>query len=154
VKNALTLLPSVEGFNGSMPLVWGPDWETIAALPGLDNLGTDPYLFPLTPLDKDGSLMPATVPDWRPYVASHADLVIDLCRRHGLDNHFWIQGFSVPADDLGYVAGAMRLAAERGITNLAVWGFDGHRDMSHFTCEQPDKVWNQVKMSIRQLHGG
>ena len=49
---------------------------------------------------------------------------------HHLENHLWIQGFSIPADDDSYANDAMALAVSQGINDLAVWGFDGHRAMS------------------------
>lgn len=123
-QNVLTLLPSPQGFSDSKPQ-FGPDWAVVAALDGLDGLGSDPYPFPA-----DRNSPANLVPDWRTYVSSHAALTAELCKRYHLENHLWIQGFSIPADDAGYTNEAMALAVSQGINDLAVWGFDGHRAMS------------------------
>lgn len=139
-RNALTLLP-VEYQDEPI------DWEAVAGLSSLDNLGTDPYPFPAY------SNQASFAGRWREFVRGYAGRIVQLCEDHGLANHLWIQGFSLPADDLGYLDEVMDLAVDLGITNLAVWGFDGHRDMSAFACENPDEVWEQIGYHFRRLRG-
>jgi hypothetical protein len=148
-RNALTMPPSIEGFNGTRPRRTGSDWEELASLPGLDNLGTAPYPFATILRNDKNEIMPPTVPDWRPYAEEHAGLVISLSHKYGLDNHLWIQGFSVPADDRGYVEGMMALAKSMGIASLAIWGLEGHSDMSRFACECPGEVWNRFLAGLK-----
>ena len=140
-NNSIVLLPELYQKKGLL------DWEAIASLDTLDNLGTDPYPFPSYENQKDLS------GTWKEFVSDYAGRVVQLCQKHRLTNHLWIQGFSLPADDRGYIDGVIDLAVAQGITNLAVWGFDGHRDMSAFACQQPDKVWQQLGDGFRRVRG-
>lgn len=141
VKNVVTLLPTEYHQPGAI------DWEAVADLSAIDNLGTDPYPFPAY----DNS--PSFADHWRDYVRRYARKIAGICEERHLGNHLWIQGFSLPADDLGYLDEVMDLAVAEGITNLAVWGFDGHRDMSKFVCEEPDKVWETIGRGFRRIRG-
>ena len=140
-RNAITLLPAE--YQENIP----PDWEGIASLPGVDNLGTDPYPFPAY------SNQPSYADRWQAFVTENVQRILALGREHGLDSHLWIQGFSVPAQDQGYLEQAIDLAAGAGITHLAVWGFDGDRDMSAFACEQPDQAWELIGQGFRRVRG-
>jgi len=139
-RNSIVLLPEIYQKKGLL------DWESIANLKSLDNLGTDPYPFP------SWENQPNLSGNWREFVSDYATRIVDLCRARSLENHLWIQGFSLPSDDRGYLEGVIDLAVSQGITNLAVWGFDGHRDMSRFVCQQPDKVWEQIGQGFRRVH--
>ena len=119
--------------------------EEVAKISSLDNLGTDPYPFAwFDDPQKYGER-------WREYVGGYMDKLVKICQKYNKANHFWIQGFSVPENDHGYMDTVMDMAVEKGIKNLAVWGFDGHRDMSAFACEQPDKVWEQIGQGFKRI---
>lgn len=135
-RNAITLLPAESDADA------GLSFESVADLGVADELGTDPYPFPAY----EGQ--PNLVDRWRPLVTGYADQVIDVTRRHGLGHHLWIQGFSVPLDDGGYLRDVFAVARAAGIDNLAIWGFDGHRDMSRFACADPDDAWDQIVRGI------
>jgi hypothetical protein len=136
VRNAMTLLPAEIDADA------GLRFEDVASTGLVDDLGTDPYPFPSY----------AGQPDfgdrWQPFVRAHAERTIAATRANGLAAHLWVQGFSVPRNDHGYLAGAFELARDLGIGNIAVWGFDGHRDMSRFACEDPDAAWATILAGI------
>jgi hypothetical protein len=138
-KNHVVLIP--EEFTGINRL----RWEEVAKLPYISSLGTDPYPFPSFSNQKSWANC------WVQYVGNYAERLVNICREHNLNNHLWIQGFSIPEEDNGYVAGVFDLALSKGINNLAVWGFDGHRDMSIFSCAQPDKVWNTIGQGFNRI---
>jgi hypothetical protein len=121
----------------------GPTWEDYASLPGLDNLGTDPYPFP----DR--------VPDWRQWVADTTREILDLTKRHGLDNHLWFQAFDMrpEPDHLEYLEQTMPAAAAQGIQTIGVWGYHGCVDTSYCACEQPEVIWEAVGRAFRRMRG-
>jgi len=139
--NAVCILP-FEFDSGSLQKI-----EEIAKMTSLDNLGTDPYPFPWFGAPQIYS------EKWKEYVGSYLEILLKICQKFNKDNHFWLQGFSLPANDYGYMDSIMDFAVEKGITNLAVWGFDGHRDMSAFACEDPDKVWEQIGQGFKRVRG-
>jgi hypothetical protein len=133
-KNGVCLLPT-------MHQPGAPTWEEVAELPGLDSLGTDPYPFPYR------------ASDWRQFVIENAQNVVDLCRRHGLENQLWFQSFGLTSDpvQLEYLETGMMDAVEQGIDTVGVWGFEGSADMSYCACEQPEVVWQAVGRAFRRL---
>ena len=141
-RNAITVLPENYQKKGLL------DWQAIASLDCVDNLGTDPYPFPSYANQLNFG------DHWREYVLEYTDRIVKLTEEHHLENHLWVEGFSLPNDDFGYLDQVMDLAMDRGIQNLAVWGFDGHRDMSAFACENPDKVWQQIGEGFRRVRTG
>jgi hypothetical protein len=138
-RNAVTVLPS------EVDALAGISFEDVAEMGLVDTLGTDPYPFPSYPEQ------PSRRDIWRDFVGGYATNVVEVTARHGIDNHFWIQGCSVPVDDDGYLEEAFDLARAAGISNIAIWGFDGHRDMSRFACEDPDDAWRKIVGSIARL---
>jgi hypothetical protein len=138
-QNAVTVLPA------EVDAIAGVSFEDVAATGLVDNLGTDPYPFPSYPEQE------SRADHWREFVLGYAARVARVAERHGLANHLWVQGCSVPRNDNGYLEEVFGLAHDQGITNLAVWGFDGHRDMSRFACEDPDDAWRKIVASIGQL---
>lgn len=138
-RNAVTVLPS------ELDAAAGLSFEEVAALPGVDEMGTDPYPFPAY----DGQ--PSLAGRWRPFVQGYADRIVAVTRASGIANHLWVQGFSVPIYDRGYLSGVMDVAREAGVENIAIWGFDGHRDMSRFACEDPDAAWSTLLAAIARV---
>jgi hypothetical protein len=140
-QNAVTVLPS------EVDAVGGVSFEDVAGTGLVDNLGTDPYPFPSYPEQESRAGL------WRDFVGGYAAKVVDVAARHELGNHLWIQGCSVPRNDEGYLDEVFSLARKHGITNLAVWGFDGHRDMSRFACEDPDEAWQKIVAGFERFRG-
>ena len=138
-RNAVTLLPS------ELDAEAGLGFDAVAALGVIDDLGTDPYPFPAY----DGQ--PDLRAEWLPFVRGYADRVAAVTAGAGIANHLWVQGFSVPRDDRGYLAGVFDVARAAGIGNIAIWGFDGHRDMSRFACEDPDVAWSTILASVARI---
>ena len=138
-RNAVTVLPA------ELDADAGIGFEDVAALDGVDEVGTDPYPFPAY----DGQ--PSLADRWRPFVAGYAERIVAVTREAGISNHLWVQGFSVPTDDRGYLAGVFDVARDAGIDNIAIWGFDGHRDMSRFACEDPDAAWSTLLAAVERM---
>jgi hypothetical protein len=140
-KNALRLYPEQV-----MPDP-GPAWADIARIPGLDNLGTDPYPF------TNSFRYPPEEDYWRPFVERNVNQIVRLTRDRNLQSHFWLQAFKLPAEGVDYVEQAARLAVEAGITNLAAWGYEACAHMSSIACEDPAAVWETIGRIYRSLRG-
>jgi hypothetical protein len=106
MRNVLTALPVEPDAPEALP------WETVAALPALDGIGTDPYWFlHQRPLD-------AYVGDWSARIAA-------LARGRGLRSHAWVALFGVPPDRADELARAVGIAAAAGIDDLLAWSYPG-----------------------------
>jgi hypothetical protein len=105
------------------------DWSRLAALPGLDTLGTDPY-------------WKAFGRPVEPFVREYASRVATLSKAHGLTGQIWIQNFRVQASDAADVATAVRVAREEGVEDLWVWAFEACGHMTALAPDDPETVWN------------
>ena len=121
-KPAICPLPLSTGVHGIS------DWSKLAALPGLDTLGTDPY-------------WQAFGHEPGPFVREYADRVVDQSRAFDLTPQIWIQGFRVQADD---IPPAVRAAREAGVEDLWVWAFEACAHMTSLRPDDPAAVWEAI----------
>ena len=132
-KNAITLLPVDEAASESLP------WDRIAAIPGLDIFGTDPYWF-------------LHNKDYQSYVTQQMRRTMQVCQKHNLTPHFWAQGFGVPAGREDELEAGITLAVESGAQSVAVWGMHGNAAWDG-ASENPEVVWGVVGKTFRMLRG-
>lgn len=128
LTNAVCLLPLGPNHPGV-----SENWEKVASLPSVDIIGTDPYwLF----AGKDFTL--------ENYVRPHTEKVMALAREHGLRAQMWLQGFRVPAGREPELIDAVKIFAEAGCRDIAVWGFDACEHISWIRPDNPKLVWKTV----------
>jgi hypothetical protein len=121
-RAAVCLLPLTGGRHGIR------DWSRVAALPGLDTFGTDPY-------------WKAFGEPAEPFVRRYAQRVVSLAAAHGVRPQLWIQGFRLDRADFDDVRTAVRVAREEGIEDLWVWGFEACGHMSALAGDDPPGLW-------------
>jgi hypothetical protein len=115
------------------------DWTVASSIPGLDNIGTDPY-----PEDPGNAA---------PYVYLWTERLLRAAMGRGLGHHVWIRGFEIPAGAEEIVPLSIKAATAAGATNLAVWSYMGCEAMATCTCGDPQKVWRLVKEAFVHLRG-
>lgn len=125
VRQGLCLLPHGITFD----LVGVADWEPYLAIPGLDFFGTDPYW-------RAGDTVPM-----EPYVRPNAVEVREACRRHGLENQFWVQCYGFPAGTEHEIADAIGIALDEGMTDIGIWSYRGFEPFSKLWPADIEKVW-------------
>lgn len=130
-RNAVCLLPASEDSSEGLP------WKQVAALPGVDVFGTDPYW-------RSRKLDPAE------FVAEQARQVVDTCGPLGIRPHIWVQAFGLPAGSEHEVETALRAAAAEGATVLAAWGYRAFKPFD-IASERPEIVWDLVGRTFRSL---
>ena len=133
VNNAITLLPVEKTASESLP------WRRIAAIPGLDIFGTDPYWF----LHEQ---------DCHAYVAAQMQRTMQVCEQRNLTSHFWAQGFGIPAGREEELEEGLTLAVELGAKSVAVWGMHGNAAWDG-ASERPGVVWDVVGRTFGKLRG-
>lgn len=98
-----------------------------ASNPHLDVLATDPY------------------PLWhgRPPASSQqfCEVLLRACQRYGKRAQMWIQGFRVQAGQEPLLGEEMRLMAQCGIRDIAIWSYLATAYMSSHTCVDAPRVW-------------
>lgn len=133
MRNAVCLISAEEQFAA---------WEPIAALPHVDNLGTDPYWF----LDHQH--------DRHDFVRTWTERLLQVTAAAGKPHHVWFQGFKVPAGGAVQVGEMIDLVQELDVRNFAVWGFGACAHMSSLACADSDEVWDTVTTRFRRLKAG
>ncbi|MBI4227970.1 MAG: hypothetical protein HY600_06860 [Candidatus Omnitrophica bacterium] len=131
VRNAMCYLP----FENSSTF---SDWARVAALPGLDIIGTDPY--------------------WRPHqtdVAAHvgraAQRIAGLAAAHQKEGQIWILNFNIKRGEEGRIPEAIEAAYAAGIRNLAAWSYYGAGYIS-LASDDPQRVWETLGACYAALH--
>jgi hypothetical protein len=121
-------------------LVGVPDWDPFGRIPGLDVFGTDPYW-------RAGDTVPM-----EPYVRPNAAAVRELCQRHGLRNQYWVQGYGFPKGTEMEIAGAIQIALDEGMTDIAIWSYRACEPMSRLWSEDIEATWRVVVETLARAH--
>ena len=121
-RNTVCLLPLTEGPLGLS------DWESVAALDGLDVLATDPY-------------WKAFGQPVEPFVSEYCSRVVDLVKRHDLEAQIWIQGFGLGPEDADDIDTAVATAQAAGVDDLWTWGYEACGHMPGLGTRAPERVW-------------
>lgn len=130
-RNCICLMPTTDARYGDR------NWDDLAALPAVDNLGTDPYWYG----QKVGV---------QGYVGDWSRRLLETCARHGKDHHLWLQSFAVPAGREVEIVMAAEAAYAAGIRNLAAWGFRGS-DANDYRARRPEVAWQAVGEAFRRV---
>jgi hypothetical protein len=129
IKSGVCLLP----MGANHPDV-AEDWESIAALPNVSIIGTDPYwLFAGKEYTLDN------------YVRPHAEKIMALAKKYNRGAQMWLQGFRVPAGREKELIDAVKVFTDAGCRDVATWGFDACKHISWIRPDNPDLVWATVK---------
>jgi hypothetical protein len=116
------------------------DWDTAAAIPGLDVFGADPYWF-LANVDPDAFLRVFT------------EKAVAAAGRHGLKTQVWVQAFRVPEGREEELRAGLRTAAALGADQVAAWSYEGTSSMSQLRSARPDVVWRIIGETFGELRG-
>jgi N-acetylmuramic acid 6-phosphate etherase len=130
-RNTICVLPAVEGAHGIR------DWDAVAALPGVDVFGTDPYW------QVFGE--PA-----REFVGRFAALAVRAAGRAGVEPELWVPAFRLTRDDIPDLEAAVDAARGAGIERLWVWGYEACAHMSSLATPDSSAVW---EAAVRALTG-
>jgi N-acetylmuramic acid 6-phosphate etherase len=130
-RNTICVLPAVEGAHGIR------DWDAVAALPGVDVFGTDPYW------QVFGE--PA-----REFVGRFAALAVQAAGRAGVEPELWVPAFRLTRDDIPDLEAAVEAARGAGIERLWVWGYEACAHMSSLATPDSSAVW---EAAVRALTG-
>lgn len=130
-RNSLCVLPLRDESHSTA------DWAKLAGIKHLDIFGTDPYWF-------------AFKKDMREFVGNSCDQVKEVCAQHGLEPQMWLQGYKTPSGREHEMVEAVDLMLEKGMRDIAVWGFQSCGFMSWIKPDNPELAWNKVKEAFRR----
>ncbi|MDQ3932677.1 MAG: hypothetical protein M3252_07565 [Actinomycetota bacterium] len=114
----------------------GPkDWDTLAAIPGLDTLAASPYWA------RSGQSASG-------YVGRVAREVRQLADAHQLRTQLWIQGFGLGPVDIGDIHAAVQAGRQAGMDELWAWGYEACAHMDALGTVEPETVWAALTAAL------
>jgi N-acetylmuramic acid 6-phosphate etherase len=128
-KNTICLLPLTEGSHGVK------DWDTVASLPGLSVLATDPYW--------KNFKEPAG-----PFVGRFARLLADTAARAGVTAQMWLPSFGLTREDISDLEAAIASSREEGIDDLWTWAYEACGHMTALATPDAPLVWEAVTAAL------
>jgi N-acetylmuramic acid 6-phosphate etherase len=128
-RNTVCLLPLTAGPHGIR------DWDTVASLPGLDVLATDPYWKNFD--ESAGS-----------FVGRFSRLLADTAARHGVRAQLWLPSFGLERGDIPDLVAAIDAARQAGVDDLWTWGYEACAHMTHLATPDAPAVWEAVTAAL------
>lgn len=106
--------------------------DRIAALPYMENIGSDPYW--IGKKKKDPTL------DVYDFVRRGTEENLALCERFGKDHNIWIQTYSNPRGQEEDIIEATDAAYDAGARTILAWGYYGS-ESNNYRAENPAVTW-------------
>jgi N-acetylmuramic acid 6-phosphate etherase len=128
-KNTICLLPLTEGAHGVS------DWDSVAALPHLSVLATDPYW---KNFDESAES----------FVGRFARLLAETTSRHDVDAQMWLPSFGLTRTDIPDLEAAVRATRAAGIDDVWTWGYEACAHMTHLATPDSPLVWEAVTAAL------
>jgi N-acetylmuramic acid 6-phosphate etherase len=128
-KNTICLLPLTEGPHGVS------DWDSIASLPDLSVLATDPYWKNFD--EPAGS-----------FVGRFARLLAETAGRHDVEAQMWLPSFGLTRDDIPDLEAAIAATRAAGVEDVWTWGYEACGHMTHLATPDSPLVWEAVTKAL------
>jgi N-acetylmuramic acid 6-phosphate etherase len=128
-KNTICLLPLTEGAHGVS------DWDSVAALPHLSVLATDPYW---KNFDESAES----------FAGRFARLLAETTARHEVEAQMWLPSFGLTRDDIPDLEAAVRATRAAGIDDVWTWGYEACAHMTRLATPDSPLVWEAVTTAL------
>jgi N-acetylmuramic acid 6-phosphate etherase len=128
-RNTVCLLPLTEGPHGIS------DWDSVASIPDLAVLATDPYW---KNFDETAEL----------FVGRFAHLLAETAARHGVEAQLWLPSFGLTKEDIPDLEAAVAASRAAGIEDLWTWGYEACGHMTHLATPDSPIVWQAITKAL------
>jgi len=128
-KNTICLLPLTEGPHGVS------DWDSVAALPHLSVLATDPYWKNFAESAES-------------FVGRFARLLAETAGRHDVEAQMWLPSFGLTRDDIPDLEAAVQATHAAGVDDVWTWGYEACGHMTHLATADSPLVWEAVTAAL------
>ena len=128
-KNTICLLPLTEGPHGVS------DWDSVAALPHLSVLATDPYWKNFAESAES-------------FVGRFARLLAETAGRHDVEAQMWLPSFGLTRDDIPDLEAAVQATHAAGVDDVWTWGYEACGHMTHLATPDSPLVWEAVTAAL------
>jgi N-acetylmuramic acid 6-phosphate etherase len=128
-KNTICLLPLTEGPHGVS------DWDSVAALPHLSVLATDPYWKNFAESAES-------------FVGRFARLLAETAGRHEVEAQMWLPSFGLTREDIPDLEAAVEATRAAGVDDVWTWGYEACGHMTHLATPDSPLVWEAVSAAL------
>jgi N-acetylmuramic acid 6-phosphate etherase len=128
-KNTICLLPLTEGAHGVS------DWDSVAVLPHLSVLATDPYWKNFNESAES-------------FVGRFARLLAETTARHDVEAQMWLPSFGLTRKDIPDLEAAVRATRAAGIGDVWTWGYEACGHMTHLATPDSPLVWEAITAAL------
>jgi N-acetylmuramic acid 6-phosphate etherase len=128
-RSTICLLPLTEGAHGVA------DWDTVASLPGVAVLATDPYWKNFDEPAQD-------------FVGRFARLLAETAARHGVGAQLWLPSFGLARDDVPDLEAAVAATRAAGIDDVWTWAYEACGNMTSLATPDSALVWEAVTRAL------
>ena len=128
-KNTICLLPLTEGPHGVS------DWDSVAALPHLSVLATDPYWKNFAESAES-------------FVGRFARLLAETAGRHEVEAQMWLPSFGLTREDIPDLEAAVEATHAAGVDDVWTWGYEACGHMTHLATPDSPLVWEAVTAAL------
>lgn len=112
------------------------DFESIAKLSSIDDIGTDPYWFAF------GLAV-------NPFVENATKTIKELSKKYNKTNHMWLQGFKVPLNRERELIEGFKIMKDNQIEKILFWGVYACEHISGISPDDAKKTWETILEIVR-----
>lgn len=131
MKNVICFLPFESELFGLN------DYESIAKIESVDNIGSDPYWI-------------AFKLEMNPFLKETTRKILKLSSKYDRENHIWLQAFRIPRGREEEIIEGARVLKEENVDTVLFWGVFACEHISSIAPDDPEKVWEIVKRIVKE----
>lgn len=133
LKNAICIMP------GPHHGITMEAMDRICKLPGMDNIGYDPYWFGSSKISSPYE-----------YVYNETRKLITLSEEYKKDHNLWIQAYGAPRGREEEIIEACEAAYDAGARTLLAWGYRGS-ESNNYASANPERSWLATVEGMRRV---
>ena len=133
LKNAICIMP------GAHHGITMEAMDRICRLPGMDNIGYDPYWYGRR-----------SVKSPYEFVYNETKKLITLSEEYKKEHNLWIQTYAVPKGREEEIIEATAAAYDAGARTLLAWGYRGS-ESNNYAAENPERTWLATVEGMRRV---
>jgi len=132
MKNVICFLPFESELFGLK------DYESIAKIENVDNIGSDPYWM-------------AFKLRMNPFLKETTQKILKLSSKYGKENHIWLQAFKVPRGREEDIVKGAKILKKENVDTVLFWGVFACKHISSIAPDDPEKTWEVVKQIVKEV---
>ncbi|RKX57529.1 MAG: hypothetical protein DRP24_00110 [Thermotoga sp.] len=132
MKNVICFLPFESELFGLK------DYESIAKIEYVDNIGSDPYWM-------------AFKLEMNPFLKETTQKILKLSSKYGKENHMWLQAFKVPRGREEDIVKGAKILKKENVETVLFWGVFACKHISSIAPDDPEKAWEVVKQIVKEV---